>query len=151
MLPLWQSPSPHAGGGTEPTPEVTPSSQQEQQIDTSTPDVTEPTDDPVTSTADPLPDGVDLPVDQYPWTAGLVLPDGAVITSIQDEYYETDGNIKLVVEPMDEAKTAAYLEKLENSGFTKDVGGWINPDVQFDLNVMDWSSMGYVTLSLWEK
>ncbi len=100
-----------------------------------------------------LPTGIDLPADKYPWLDGLVLPDDAVITSIDDEYYEEDGFLTLYIRPMDTEKANAYLEKLRTAGYTDDpVAGLNSPNRKYDLVVgTSFVDLGYISLTLYDR
>ncbi|MBQ3077078.1 MAG: hypothetical protein IJC43_04400 [Clostridia bacterium] len=140
------------GGGGEETPpgseEDPPVGGQQQEQNTPDPGEDEPDDTPEVS----VPDGVEIPVDKYPFLESLVLPDDAVVTEVDDSWYEEDGIIDMIVKPMDADKVAAYLEKLETAGYTEaEVSGLVSPDYRFEMSVGDmWIDMGYINLTIYD-
>ena len=141
------------GGGDEKTPssdDMTPGSSQQQPQNTPAPaeDEGEPDNTPDVS----IPDGVEIPVDKYPFLESLVLPDDAVVTEVDDSWYAEDGIIDMIVKPMDADKVAAYLEKLETAGYTEaEVSGLVSPDYRFEMSVGDmWIDMGYINLTIYD-
>ncbi len=84
-----------------------PSSSQQEQQPSSTPDPD--TSEPDGSDAnEQIPAGVSIPTDKYPFLAGLVLPDDAAVTEVDDEYYAEDKEISMIVKPMTPDKVTAY-------------------------------------------
>lgn len=147
------------GGGDEKTPsndDKTSGSigQQEQNSPDPVEDEPEETDpvetDPIVQDA---PQSLEIPMDQYPFLASLVLPDDGAVTSIDDTWYMEDGIIEMVVKPMTFDKVAAYREKLANAGYTEhEVSGLVSPDFKLELLIGDmWvDSMRYITLTIYD-
>ena len=136
--------SDHTPAGSDSTPAV--SRQPEQGTNTPAPG----SDSPSVSV---MPDGVELPTDKYPFLAGLVLPDDAVVTSVNDEWYEDSGVVELIVKPMTAEKVDAYMEKLQAAGYTEaEVSGLVSPDGTFELGIMDtWVEIeGYINLTVFD-
>ena len=126
--------------------------QQEQEEEAPEADAEPVSDEPAEPVEEPMPEGVDLPIDTYPFLEGLVLPDDAVVTEVDDQWYAEDGVIDMIVKPMDADKVAAYLEKLASAGYTEaEVSGLVSPDYKFELLVGDmWIDMGYINLTIYD-
>ena len=100
-----------------------------------------------------LPEAVDIPYDKYPWLEGIVLPDDAVITSFDDQWYAEDGIVEMIAKPVTMEQVAAYEAKLDAAGYTAaEVAGLVSPHGKFELLVGDmWvESMGYMNLTVYE-
>lgn len=138
------------GGDDEKTPssDNPPVSSQQQEQNTPAPGTNEPDNSGDVS----IPDGVEIPVDKYPFLESLVLPDDAAVTEVDDSYYVEDGIIDMIVKPMDADKVTAYLEKLEAAGYTEaEVSGLVSPDYKLELLVGDmWIDMGYINLTVYD-
>ena len=102
-----------------------------------------------------LPESVDIPVDKYPFLESLVLPDNAVVTSVDDEYYTENGIITIIVKPITtSAQVDAYKDKLKNAGYTDaEVAGLVSPDGKFEMSVgSTWVEIsGYIDLTIYDK
>lgn len=100
------------------------------------------------------PTALDIPYDKYPWLEGIVLPDDAVVTGFDDEYYAQDGVVTMIVEPITTAEqVTAYKEKLKKAGYTDaEVSGLVSPNGKFEMSVGDmWvESMGYMNLTVYD-
>ncbi len=100
-----------------------------------------------------MPAGIEVPYDKYPWLESLVLPDDAVVTSYDDQWYAEDGVITLIVKPMTADKVAAYEQKLKEAGYTDaEVSGVVSPDGKFEMAVGDtWVDIdGYIDLTIFD-
>lgn len=101
-----------------------------------------------------LPAAVEIPYDKYPWLEGIVLPDDAVVTDFDDEYYEEDGVVTMVIKPITTAEqVAAYEAKLKAAGYTEaEVSGLVSPNGKFEMSVgsMWVESMGYMNLTIYD-
>ena len=102
-----------------------------------------------------LPEAVDIPVDKYPFLESLVLPDNAVATSIDDEWYADDGVITIIVKPITTSEQVdAYKDKLKAAGFTDaEVSGFVSPDGKFEMSIgTTWiEASGYIDLTIYAK
>ncbi len=101
-----------------------------------------------------LPTAVDIPYAKYPWLEGIVLPDNAVVTSFDDEYYAENGIVTMIVKPITTAEqVTAYKAKLKAAGYTDaEVSGLVSPNGKFEMSVGDmWvESMGYMNLTVYD-
>ncbi len=102
-----------------------------------------------------LPESVDIPVDKYPFLESLVLPDNAVVTSVDDEYYTENGIITIIVKPITtSAQVDAYKDKLKNAGYTDaEVAGLVSPDGKYEMSIgSTWVEIsGYIDLTIYDK
>lgn len=98
--------------------------------------------------------GVDLPIDEYPFLDSLVLPDDGVVSSIDDEWYKEDGIIDIYVKPIIKAEQVnAYKQKLASAGYKEaEVSGLTSPDFKLELLIGDmWvESEGYLIITVYD-
>ncbi len=100
---------------------------------------------------DGLPEGIELPIAEYPFLAALVLPDDAVVTGFDDVDYADYEKIDIIVKPMDADKLAAYMEKLSYSGYTEGDHVLVSPNGNLELIVgSSFVDLGYISLSVYD-